>query len=73
MEPKIEPKYIWVIYEECHGIVGYWDTREGAVAEVERLNKSTDWYENDPLCYNDEYRYGYEWTNARRVELNKPW
>ena len=59
----IEPrtKYVYLIYEECHGLVMVCGSETGAINKVNSLAYNYDIDpKTTPLDYNSHYRYGWE-------------
>lgn len=54
-------KYVYLVYEECHGLVMVCGSEMGAICKVNSLayNYGID-PETTPLDYNSHHRYGWE-------------
>ena len=71
-------KYIWIVHEENHGAVSYFDSVEKAIEEMKKI--VNDIYGNSIKKISQEENYIYvflqddeEVISAERVELNKSW
>ena len=53
--------YVYLVYEECHGLVMVCGSEMGAICKVNSiaLNYGID-LEKTPLDYNSHHRYGWE-------------
>lgn len=55
-------KYVYLIYDECHGLLHIRGNRESADYDVKYI--ATHWYdldtEHEPLDYDSEDSYGWE-------------
>lgn len=55
-------KYVYLVYDECHGLLHICGNRESADYDVKYI--ATHWYdldiEQEPLDYNSEDHYGWE-------------
>lgn len=65
-------KFVYCIYEECHGLVGIWTDEAKARAEVDRLSKFyEDIEENAYFC--DKWNYGNDMVQYEKVRVNVEW
>lgn len=65
-------KYVYCIYEECHGLIGIWDDETLARKEVDRLSENYEDIEQNGFFWNSN-RYGNDMVCYERVKLNVPW
>lgn len=55
--------YVYVVSDDCHGVVGYYSTKEKATEAVNTI--ASEWYQlplNTPLDYKGDEAYG--WRKA---------
>lgn len=70
-------KYIWIVYEENHGAVSYFDSAEKAIEEMKKIAYNI--YEASIRLISQEENYAYVLLYddmmifADRIELNKSW
>ena len=71
-------KYIWIVYEENHGAVSYFDSAEKAIEEMKKI--ANDMYEVPIKVINQYEHYidvvfkdDYCMIYADRVKLNESW
>lgn len=71
-------KYIWVVYEENHGAVSYFDSAEKAIEEMKKI--ANDMYEESITeinqydgCIDVIFEDDNCMISADRIELNKSW
>jgi hypothetical protein len=64
-------KYVYLVYEECHGLIGVYETPEDATKCVKQ--EVFEWCPellNKPLDYNSQWCWGWEGaTHWKRVEV----
>lgn len=70
-------KYIWIVYEENHGAVSYFDSAEKAMEEMKKIAYNI--YEASIRLISQEENYAYVllyddmMISAERVKLNESW
>lgn len=70
-------KYIWIVYEENHGAVSYFDSAEKAIEEMKKIAYNI--YEASIRLISQEENYAYVllyddmMISAERVKLNESW
>lgn len=70
-------KYIWIVYEENHGAVSYFDSVEKAIEEMKKIAHNI--YEASIRLISQEENYAYVllyddmMISADRVKLNESW
>ena len=71
-------KYVWIVYEDNHGAVSYFDSAEKAIEEMKKI--ANNMYEDSITVINQYEDYidvifenDYCMIHADRIELNKSW
>ena len=65
------PTYVYIVWEDCHGIIGYHKTFEGAKKQLMKDNGYEQLVKNVPLDYDEETRWGWDVLYIERTELEE--
>lgn len=65
------PTYVYAVWEDWHGIVGYHKTFEGAKEQLMKNKECQELADNYPLDYDGETRWGWEFFNVERIEVGE--
>ena len=71
-------KYIWIVYEENHGAVSYFDSVEKAIDEMTKIANYTYVDPIKQISQEEDYitvllEGNYEMVFAKKVKLNESW
>jgi hypothetical protein len=54
-------KYVYLVYEDCHGLIGVYETQENATKRVKQdVLESCPELLNQPVDYNSQWCWGWE-------------
>jgi hypothetical protein len=65
------PTYVYAVWEDWHGTIGYHKTFEGAKKQLMEDSGYKELADNCPLDYNDETCWGWEVLYIERIELGE--
>lgn len=71
-----EKKVVWIVSEECHGMVSIWDSFDRAREEVERISFDGGYDTSEPIhneSWNDGNSWGNDFVYTYKYYLNQPW
>ena len=71
----MEDKYIYCVYEDCHGCVSMWDDEDRAKVEVDRIFKEIYAADKEMVCesFHNGWGYGCEMIYYIKTKINVPW
>ena len=65
------PTYVYAVWEDWHGIIGYHKTFEGAKKQLMEDGAYQDLADNYPPDYNDETCWGWDVLFIERIEVEE--
>lgn len=65
------PTYVYAVWEDWHGIVGYHKTLEGAKEQLMEDSGYKELADNYPLDYDDETCWGWDVLYIERIEVEE--
>ncbi len=65
------PAYVYIVWDDWHGIIGYHKTFESAKKQLMKNSGYEQLVKNVPLDYDEEIRWGWDVLNVERIELEE--
>lgn len=65
------PTYVYTVWEDCHGIIGYHKTFEGAKKQLMEDSEYKELAENYPLDYEGKNTWGWEVLCIEKIEVEE--
>lgn len=65
------PTYVYIVWEDWHGIIGYHKTFESAKKQLMKDSGYKELADNYPLDYDGETQWGWDVLYIERIELGE--
>lgn len=65
------PTYVYIVYEDCHGVIGYHKTFESAKKQLMKDSGYKELADNYSLDYDDKTCWGWEVLYIERIEVEE--